>query len=88
MSGIDYSDVTEAHGNQITREALAMMCTRYVFAARLSDGRDVLEVGCGAGQGLGVLRERARRVNRRRLHTRSARDGAHPLRRACSAHPR
>jgi len=62
MSGIDYSDVTEAHGNQITREALAMMCTRYVFAARLSDGRDVLEVGCGAGQGLGVLRGRARRV--------------------------
>jgi len=62
MSGIDYSDVTEAHGNQISREALEMMCTRYLFAAHLSEGRDVLEVACGAGQGLGVLRERAHRV--------------------------
>jgi SAM-dependent methyltransferase len=62
MSGIDYRDVTEAHGNQITREALEMMCTRYLFAAHLSEGRDVLEVACGAGQGLGVLRGHARRV--------------------------
>lgn len=62
MDGINYSDVTEAHGNEITREALEMMCTRYVFAARLSDGRDVLEVACGAGQGLGVLGDHARRV--------------------------
>jgi len=62
MSGIDYSHVTEAHGNEITREALEMMCTRYVFAARFSERRDVLEVACGAGQGLGVLGGHARRV--------------------------
>ena len=62
MSGIDYSHVTEAHGNEISREALEMMCTRYVFAARFSERRDVLEVACGAGQGLGVLGGHARRV--------------------------
>jgi ubiquinone/menaquinone biosynthesis C-methylase UbiE len=58
----DYTDVTEAHGNQITREALDMMWTRYAFAARYCEGRDVLEVACGAGQGLGALAHRARRV--------------------------
>src|SRR5688572_22593028 len=62
MTAIDYTDVTEAHGNQISRQALDMMWTRYAFAAALSEGRDVLEVACGAGQGLGVLRARARRV--------------------------
>lgn len=46
----------------MTREAVAMMYTRYRFAAELSSGRDVLEVACGAGQGLGLLAARARRV--------------------------
>ena len=59
---VDYTCVTEVPGNQITREALRMMCTRYAFAADLSQGRDVLEVACGAGQGLGILARKARRV--------------------------
>lgn len=58
----DYTDVTEAHGNQITREALEMMWTRYAFAAMYCEDRDVLEVACGAGQGLGALARKARRV--------------------------
>src|SRR5438034_2382376 len=62
MTAIDYSTVTEAHGTQITREALDMMWTRYAFAADLCRGRDVLEVACGAGQGLGLLARHARRV--------------------------
>lgn len=59
---MDYTSVTEAPGNHITREALTMMCTRYAYAADLCEGKDVLEVACGAGQGLGYLAKRARRV--------------------------
>lgn len=62
MTAIDYTDVTEARGNQITREALDMMFTRYAFAARYCEGREVLEVACGAGQGLGLLQRRAGRA--------------------------
>jgi ubiquinone/menaquinone biosynthesis C-methylase UbiE len=62
MASRDYATVTEARGDRITREALDMMWTRYAFAARYCAGRDVLEVACGAGQGLGALRARARRV--------------------------
>ena len=59
---IDYSPVTETAGNRVTGEALSMLYTRYAFAAQLSEGRDVLEVACGGGPGLGYLLKRARRV--------------------------
>jgi SAM-dependent methyltransferase len=59
---IDYSGVTETSGNRVTREALSMLYTRYAFAAEFSEGRDVLEIACGAGPGLGYLARRARRV--------------------------
>src|SRR5262245_36404818 len=39
-----------------------MLMTRYEHAARLAAGKDVLEVACGSGQGLGYLAGRARRV--------------------------
>jgi ubiquinone/menaquinone biosynthesis C-methylase UbiE len=38
------------------------MFHRYCFAASFCEGKDVLEVACGAGQGLGYLARRARRV--------------------------
>jgi ubiquinone/menaquinone biosynthesis C-methylase UbiE len=58
----EYSHVTEAPGNRVTREAIEMLLTRYHWAADVSEGRDVLEVACGAGQGLGYVARRARRV--------------------------
>jgi ubiquinone/menaquinone biosynthesis C-methylase UbiE len=58
----DYSHVTESPGTRVTREALDMVWTRYAFAAPYCEGRDVLEVACGAGQGLGHLRRHARLV--------------------------
>ena len=61
-NGVDYTEVTEATGDRITIEALSMMATRYAFAASHSEGRDVLEVGCGIGQGLGYLARSARSV--------------------------
>lgn len=57
---VDYSSVTEVTGVPISSEALAMMWTRYAVAGDHAVGRDVLEVGCGSGQGLGYLASRAR----------------------------
>lgn len=58
----DYTAVTETPGDRITQEAFQMMYTRYAFAASLCSGKHVLEVACGAGQGLGYLAKAARRV--------------------------
>jgi SAM-dependent methyltransferase len=58
----DYSTVTETPGDKITREAASMLVTRYAHAARYCAGKDVLEVGCGSGHGLGYIATRARRV--------------------------
>lgn len=60
--GIDYSTVTEVPGNRVTRDQLERMFHRYQFAASFSEGKDVLEVACGAGQGLGFLAKMAKRV--------------------------
>lgn len=62
IRGTDFTDVTEAPGNRVRQEALDMLRTRYQFAADLSEGRDVLEVACGPGPGLGYVAARARRV--------------------------
>jgi SAM-dependent methyltransferase len=57
---VDFSPVTEVAGARATREQLAMIQTRYSEAARLADGRRVLEVACGPGRGLGLIARRAR----------------------------
>jgi len=59
----DFKTVTESAGVRITREALAMQLSRYGFAASLCAGKEVLEVACGSGSGLGYLAGKgARRV--------------------------
>lgn len=59
----DYSSLTESVGCKISREQLQRMYTRYAFAAIFSEGKDVLEVACGIGQGLGLLAAKARSVS-------------------------
>ena len=59
---IDYTTVTEVPGLKASREQLAMLYTRYAYAGKFCDGKDVLEVGCGTGQGLGYLATKARKV--------------------------
>ena len=59
---IDYTGVTEVPGSRVTREQLARMYNRYFFAFQFCEGKDVLEVACGAGQGLGLLARRARKL--------------------------
>ena len=58
----DYVHVTEVSGDEVSREQVQRMLTRYEFARRHCDGKDVLEVACGSGQGLGLLQKGARFV--------------------------
>lgn len=62
MSGPSYVTTTEVPGAGATAEQLAMLRTRYHLAAGLSRQKDVLEVACGAGLGLGLLRRSAATV--------------------------
>lgn len=60
--GIDYRTVTEVPEDRVTHEQFARMFHRYRFATNFCKGKDVLEIACGAGQGLGYLARKARRV--------------------------
>lgn len=62
MTTRDFSTVTELPGVGATREQLSMLYTRYHLAAAYSKGKEVLEVACGAGLGLGYLARHAERV--------------------------
>jgi SAM-dependent methyltransferase len=55
----DYVGITETPADEITEEALSMAYSRYAWARSFAAGKHVLEVGCGAGQGLGYLAEQA-----------------------------
>ena len=57
---MDYGTVTEQPGDLISEEALAMLYTRYRFAADYCAGKRVLEVACGPGLGLRYLAKHAR----------------------------
>jgi SAM-dependent methyltransferase len=57
-----YLSVTEHPGQPASRIQVEMLEARYSWAARLACGRDVLEIGCGAGLGLSVLAKVARSV--------------------------
>jgi SAM-dependent methyltransferase len=58
----DYSSITEAPGLKATQEQLTRLYHRYRFAQEYTDSRDVLEIGCGCGVGLGFLSQKARAV--------------------------
>jgi SAM-dependent methyltransferase len=51
----EFSEVTELAGTEISAEQLERMSHRYRWAAQYCRNKDVLEVGCGSGQGLGLL---------------------------------
>ena len=59
---VDYSTVTEVPGDKATQEQLVRVFHRYRFAVDYCEDKDVLEVACGAGQALGYLARKARRV--------------------------
>ncbi|MBW2003733.1 MAG: class I SAM-dependent methyltransferase [Deltaproteobacteria bacterium] len=53
--GEDYVSVTEIAGDEVTQEQIDRMCNRYYWAGEYCAGKDVVEVACGTGQGLGYL---------------------------------
>jgi ubiquinone/menaquinone biosynthesis C-methylase UbiE len=61
-AAVDYTSVTEVPGVGASREQLARLYTRYAVAASHCASKDVLEVACGAGPGLGFLASRSARV--------------------------
>lgn len=58
----DYSTITELPGAKVTKLQLEREVHRYAFGASYCEDKDVLEVACGGGQGLGLLARTARRV--------------------------
>src|ERR1017187_5059510 len=54
-SSPDFAGVTELAGDPASREQIERLYRRYYWAGRYVRGADVLEVACGAGQGLGFL---------------------------------
>jgi SAM-dependent methyltransferase len=55
-----FLDVTELAGEPITSEQLARLEHRYTWAAQYCRGRDVAEIACGTGPGLGLLAQVAK----------------------------
>ena len=51
----DFTTVTELSGDEVTEEQVNRIANRYMWAARYCEGKDILEVACGTGQGLGLL---------------------------------
>lgn len=60
--GTDYTTVTETPGIKASREQLARLYQRYHFALPFCREKEVLEVACGAGQGLGYIAKAAKKV--------------------------
>lgn len=52
---VDFCEVTELAGADVSREQVERLYHRYYWAGEYCPGKDVLEVACGNGQGLGYL---------------------------------
>ncbi|MBM4308891.1 MAG: hypothetical protein FJ123_19355 [Deltaproteobacteria bacterium] len=58
----NYSKITESAGLKATQEQMARLYQRYHFVKEFAEGKEVLEIGCGAGIGLGYLAQKASKV--------------------------
>jgi len=58
----DYSAITESPGIRATREQVQRLYQRYRFARDFAHSKDVMEVACGSGLGLGYLASVAKSV--------------------------
>jgi len=58
----DYATVTEISGEPVSTAQVERLAQRYYWAAEYCRGKDVLEIACGSGQGLGYLASVARSV--------------------------
>ena len=51
----DFLSVTELSGSSVAQEQVDRLYHRYYWAGQYCQGKEVLEVACGTGQGLGYL---------------------------------
>lgn len=51
----DYTDVTELSGDAVTQEQIDRTYQRYYWASEFCREKDVVELACGTGQGLGFI---------------------------------
>lgn len=58
----EFTTVTELPGIKVHSSQLSAVMTRYKFGKHFSHGKDVLEIACGSGMGLGYLAETAHSV--------------------------
>jgi ubiquinone/menaquinone biosynthesis C-methylase UbiE len=58
----DFTSITELPDSLLNAEQQFRISQRYRLGATLAQGKDVLEVACGAGVGLGLLHQTARSV--------------------------
>jgi ubiquinone/menaquinone biosynthesis C-methylase UbiE len=59
---LNFTTVTELPGHKASQEQFKRLHQRYHFAVQLSEDKEILEVACGAGIGLGYLASAAKRV--------------------------
>ncbi len=60
---VDYLSVTELSGSCVSQEQIERLYNRYYWAGKYCYNKDVLEVACGTGQGLGYLSKIAKSLN-------------------------
>jgi len=59
---VDFLEITETSGDEVSQEQFERMCHRYYWAGAYCDGKDVLEAASGTGQGLGYLSKHAKHL--------------------------
>jgi SAM-dependent methyltransferase len=59
----NYCDVTELAGDRVTQAQVERLCHRYYWAGNYCTDKDILEVACGTGAGLGYLAKQARSIS-------------------------
>jgi len=52
---MNYKNVTEISGDNVSLEQVERIQNRYCWAKKYCESKDVLEVACGSGQGLGLI---------------------------------
>lgn len=55
-----FLEVTELAGDEVSQEQVARVATRYAWAQTYAKDKDVLEIACGTGPGLGLLKSASR----------------------------
>jgi ubiquinone/menaquinone biosynthesis C-methylase UbiE len=60
MRTIDFTTVSELAGDEVSRQQVDRACHRYCWASKFCRDKDVLEVACASGHGLGMLARSAR----------------------------